>query len=45
MSTQRGNIKRSRAPKHDNTFAFNPLKFDTNKRSIKIAETEVVQVS
>lgn len=45
MSTQRGNVKRSGPPKHKNKQAFNNLKFDSNARSKKIVETDVVQVS
>ncbi|XP_018017732.1 uncharacterized protein C9orf85 homolog [Hyalella azteca] len=44
MSSQRGNVVRTRPQKHKNKKVFDNLRFDTNHRSKMIAELDVVQV-
>ena len=39
MSTQKGNIQRTRKQKYQNTHKYNNLLHDTNKKSHRIAET------
>ena len=41
MSTQRGNVKKSGPPKHQNKTAWKNVYHDTSKRTQQIVNTEV----